>query len=67
MGAFVLAAPVAYLLTRRWLDGFVERIDLSPSVFALVLGATLLLALVTVSYHAWQAATRNPADVLRDE
>ena len=65
--AFLVAAPVAYLLTQRWLEGFAERTPISPSVFALVLAATLLLALVTVSWHAWQAATRNPADVLRDE
>ncbi len=65
--AFLIAAPVAYLLTSRWLEGFADRTPVGPGVFALVLGATLLLALVTVSWHAWQAATRNPADVLRDE
>ncbi len=67
VAAFVLAAPVAYLVTRRWLEGFTARTDISPTVFALVLASTLLLALATVSYHAWTAATRNPADVLRDE
>jgi putative ABC transport system permease protein len=65
--AFTLAAPLAYLATQSWLAGFVERTDVGPGVFALVLSATLVLALATVSYHAWTAATRNPADVLRDE
>ena len=65
--AFALATPLAYLLVSRWLDGFVDRTPIDADLFAIVLGLVLLLALVTVSFHAWQAATRNPADVLRDE
>ncbi len=65
--AFLVAAPVSYLLVGRWLDGFVDRTPIGPGVFGLVLVVVLVLALVTVSWHAWQAATRNPADVLRDE
>jgi putative ABC transport system permease protein len=67
LAAFALAAPIAYLLVVDWLEGFVERTPVGPGVFALVLACALLLALATVSWHAWTAATRNPADVLRDE
>ena len=65
--AFAVAAPVSYVLVSDWLEGFVDRAAVGPGVFAGVLSLVLVLALVTVSYHAWQAATRNPADVLRAE
>ncbi|MEM8559937.1 MAG: FtsX-like permease family protein, partial [Bacteroidota bacterium] len=65
--AFLLAAPVAYLGLRRWLDGFVYRIDLGPGLF---LGAGLLalaLALVAVGLQALRAATADPVRSLRYE
>ena len=65
--AFLVAAPVSYLLVSDWLQGFVDQTRVGPGVFVGVLGLVLVLALVTVSFHAWQAATRNPADVLRSE
>ena len=65
--AVVLATPVAYLLMRRWLDGFAYRIDLSPSVFLLAGALALLVALLTVSYQAIRAATTDPVKSLRYE
>ncbi|MEM8602162.1 MAG: FtsX-like permease family protein, partial [Bacteroidota bacterium] len=65
--AFVLAAPVAYLGLRRWLDGFVYRVDLGPGLF---LGAGLLaltIALVAVGLQALRAATADPVRSLRYE
>jgi ABC-type lipoprotein release transport system permease subunit len=41
--------------------------DLSPGLFALAGGVTLLAALLPVSYHALRAATADPATTLRDE
>ena len=65
--AFAVAAPVAYLATRRWLDGFAYRIELSWSTF-LMAGLTALgVALLTVSYHAIRAALADPVDALRSE
>ncbi|MEO0558154.1 MAG: ABC transporter permease [Bacteroidota bacterium] len=65
--AFVLAAPVAYLLLQRWLDGFAARIDLGPGVFLLAGGLVLLIALATVSSQALRAATVDPVRALRSE
>jgi putative ABC transport system permease protein len=36
-------------------------------MFLLAAIAALLVALLTVSYHSWRVATRNPADSLRYE
>lgn len=65
--AFIFAAPVTWLMLRRWLENFVYRVDVSILVCLLsgliVLGITLL----TVSWHSYKAASRNPINALRSE
>lgn len=65
--AFVVAAPVVYYAMERWLEDFAYRIALSPWIFAAAGAAVLILALLTVGYHALRAARANPADALRYE
>jgi putative ABC transport system permease protein len=49
------------------LSKFDYRIDLSWWIFALAGGATLLVALLTVSYQGMKAALSNPVESLRSE
>jgi len=65
--AFVLAAPVGYLLMRDWLDGFYYRIDLGAGLFLATGVLALLIALSTVAYQAIKAARRDPVLSLRSE
>ena len=65
--AFVVAAPVAYLAMRRWLESFAYRVEIGPGVFLLAGGLALLVALVTVSYQAVKAALADPVESLRYE
>jgi putative ABC transport system permease protein len=65
--AGVLAAPAAYLLLRRWLEGFAFRVDLGPAVFALAATAVLALATLAAAGQAFRAALANPVDALRQE
>ena len=67
VAAFAVAAPVAYVLMSRWLDGFAYRIALGPAVFVVAGVAALAVALVTVSYHALRAATTDPVKAIRYE
>ena len=67
VAAFAVAAPVAYLLMSRWLDGFAYRISLGPLVFIVAGVAALAVALVTVGYHAFRAASADPVRALRYE
>jgi len=67
LAACVLAAPIAYVLMNRWLDGFAYRVDVDVSTFAVAGGTALLVALVTVSYHAIRAARLDPATTLQSE
>lgn len=65
--AFIIATPVSWLLLKHWLEGFVYRTEISVYVFLLALLAVTCIALATVSWHSYKAASRNPIKALRDE
>jgi len=65
--SIVVASPVAWWFMHKWLQGFAYRIHIQWWMFA---GAGLLavvVALITVSYHAIKAAVANPVNSLRSE
>lgn len=65
--AFMLAVPMAYLTTSRWLRDFAYRVDVEPWVFAWAGAVGLLIALATVSFHTVRTAFTNPVRSLRCE
>jgi putative ABC transport system permease protein len=65
--AFIIATPIAYYAMSKWLENFAYKTTLSWWVFALAGIFTLIIALITVSWKSYQAATQNPVDSLRDE
>ncbi len=65
--AFVVATPVAYYAMHKWLESFAYKTTLSWWIFALSGMLALGIALLTVSWQSWRAATRNPVEALRYE
>ncbi len=65
--AFVIAVPITYYAMSKWLENFAYKTTLSWWVFALAGVFTLVIALLTVSWQSYRAATRNPVEALRDE
>lgn len=65
--AFLIAAPVSWILLNRWLQSFVYRTDISIGVFLVALIAVTSIAILTVSWHSFKAASGNPVKALRDE
>ena len=63
----LVAVPLGAYFLDQWLNTFTYRIDLPWLAFALSIGLTLAIALVTVSAQSLKAALVNPADRLRDE
>lgn len=65
--ANIIAWPVTYILTQKWLNGFAYRIDIPvwPFVVATVLSITLTV--LTVSVQAWRVVRANPVDALKYE
>jgi putative ABC transport system permease protein len=65
--AFALAAPVSWYVMNKWLDSFQFKIVMGWELFAVSMLGGLLVALLTVSYHAIKAALINPAETLKYE
>ena len=65
--AFVLAVPLSWYVMSKWLAGFKFSITISWELFALSTLAGLVIALATVSYHAFKTALVNPAETLKYE
>ena len=65
--SFILACPIAWYAMNKWLENFTYKTALSWWVFALAVMLALGIALLTVSFQSWRAATRNPVEALRYE
>ena len=65
--AVLIAAPLAWWAGNKWLQDFAFRIPVQVYVFVVTAIVTVLIALVTVSYHSLKAALANPVKSLRTE
>lgn len=65
--ANAIAWPVAYLVMRRWLNGFDDRIAITPVPFVLAGVLALAIAVLTVAGHATRVARAKPIRALRYE
>ncbi len=65
--AFLLAAPAAYALMTKWLEGFASKTSLDWWLFVLTGLGVLSVSVAAVSWQSWRAATINPVDTLKME
>jgi putative ABC transport system permease protein len=65
--AFLIASPIAYIVMHKWLENFAYKTNLNWWVFILAGVFAIIVALFTVSWQSWKAATRNPVEALRYE
>ena len=57
---FVIAAPVAWFISARWLEQFVNRIAMPLWVYVLVLIVVFAITMTIVVLRSWKAANENP-------
>ncbi len=62
-----IAIPIAYWLVNKWLQNFAFRVSVAWWVFFAAVFFEILVALITVGWQSWRAATRNPVEALRYE
>jgi putative ABC transport system permease protein len=65
--AFIIACPIAWYAMHKWLQNFAYKTELSWWVFGLAGIVAVAVALLTVIWQSWKAATRNPVESLRYE
>ncbi len=65
--AFLIAAPISWYVMGRWLENFAYKTTMSWWIFALAGLTALTIALLTVSWQSFKAATTNPVEALREE
>jgi len=63
----VIAWPIAWYAMHRWLQNFAFRIDISPWPFLWAGLLALAVALLTVGYNAFRAASADPVKTLKYE
>ncbi len=65
--AYIIAVPIAWYTMHKWLMSFAYKTEISWWIFALAGIIALGIAMLTVSWLSWRAATRNPVDALKYE
>jgi putative ABC transport system permease protein len=65
--ANILSWPIAYYVSRLWLQNFAYKTNLSLSIFAISGFCTLFVAVITISFQIMKAASSNPVESLRHQ
>jgi putative ABC transport system permease protein len=65
--AFIIVCPIAWYTMHKWLQNFAYKTPLSWWVFVAAGVISMVIALITISWQSWRAATRNPLEALRYE
>jgi putative ABC transport system permease protein len=65
--AAAVVLPLSFFLINVWLQNFAYRTDINIFLFVEAVGAILLVAFLTASYHCIKVAGSNPVNSLRYE
>ena len=65
--AFLIAAPVSWLVMNKWLQNFAYRVDIGVTVFVTAAIISVVIALAAISFQSIKAAIANPVKSLRTE
>ena len=63
----VIAIPIAYFAASSWLEHYTYRAGISWWIFIAATVGTLVITIITVSWHTLVAAATNPVKTLRAE
>jgi putative ABC transport system permease protein len=65
--AFIIASPIGWYVMNGWLKNFAYKTVVSWWIFLLTGLIALVIALLTVSWQSWKAASINPVEYIRFE
>jgi putative ABC transport system permease protein len=65
--AVVLGSAISWYIMDAWLQNFAFQTELNWWIFLIAGSCVVLISILTVSWHLYTAATRNPVETLRYE
>ncbi len=65
--ALVVATPISLFVMKSWLLNYAFRTEISFWIYLMGGIITIAIAMLTVSWQSWKAATRKPVEALRYE
>jgi len=65
--AILIAFPLAWWATEKWLDGFAYRARIGAGVYMISAILILVITMITIGYQALKSAFVNPVKSLRSE
>ena len=67
VAAFVIAAPIGWLLSAQWLRSFAEHTPIYWWLLPLAFVTVSTVVILTVVVQSWKVATANPVDSIKAE
>lgn len=67
MLAIVFGSTIAWYLMRQWLKNFVYQTEFSWWIFIAAAASIVVITFITIGWHLYKTATRNPVETLRYE
>ena len=67
VAAFVIAAPIGWLLSAQWLRSFAEHTPIYWWLLPLAFVTVSTVVILTVVVQSWKVATANPVDSIKTE
>ncbi len=65
--SLIVGLPLAFYIMTSWQKSFAFKTELNWWIFAVAGLSAILIAILSVSWQSWSAATRNPVEALRYE
>lgn len=65
--SIAIATPIGWWIMSKWLEDFAYKTTIHWWVFASAGSTALIIAIITVSWQSFKAASANPVEVLRSE
>lgn len=65
--AFIIATPIAWWMSSKWLEDYSYKIALNLGVFMMAGVIAVVIAMLTIGYKTMHAALQNPVKSLRTE
>ena len=65
--ANLIAWPISWILMNKWLENFAYQVSISLWIVVIAAIGSVIISVLTISWHAWSVSNTNPVNSLRYE